>query len=223
LKGHAFDSNLCVLFESGGGMWIKYVNEGISFFLLVGIGFVLYRGLKKNQGYLSEREDLLKRYLLFRGDIQVRLKVFGEDEQTYQELLKNLSESWKNFKKTYDQYLLSLSWNTTRTKRILLLLAIGLLINSVRLLVEEYYFFGVESRFFYTAGSELSNYVLIVFGLFLLKSQTQQFLSPKGEPVKMERDILFYSNSLSEIRDKEILYNEFSPLEEAGAGNEKKD
>ena len=74
-----------------GAMWINYVNEGVSFLLLVGIGLVLYRGLKKNQSYLSEREELLKRYLLFRGDIQVRLKVFGEDEQTYQELLKNLS------------------------------------------------------------------------------------------------------------------------------------
>lgn len=206
-----------------GAMWIKYVNEAISFFLLVGIGILLYRGLKKNQVYLSEREDLLKRYLLFRGDIQVRLKVFGEDEQTYQELLKNLSESWKNFKKTYDQCLLSLSWNTSRTKRLLLILGIGLLMNSVRLLVEEYYFFGIQPRFFYIAGSELSNYVLIIFGLFLLKSQTRQFLSPRGEPVKMERDILFYSNSLSEIGEKEILYNEFSPLEEVGAGNGKKD
>ena len=33
--------------EMNGAMWIKYLNEGISFFLLVGIGLVLYRGLKK--------------------------------------------------------------------------------------------------------------------------------------------------------------------------------
>lgn len=204
-------------------MWIKYVNEGISLFLLVGIGLVLYRGLKRNQGYLSEREELLKRYLHFRGDIQVRLKVFGEDEQTYQELLKNLSESWKNFKKAYDQHLLSLSQNTVKVRQILLLLAIGLLINSARLLIEEYYFFGIGSRFFYIAGDELSNYVLVIFGFFLLRSQTRPFLSLRGEPVKMERDVLFYSNSLSEFGEKENLYNEFSPLEETGAGDGKKD
>jgi hypothetical protein len=206
-----------------GAMWIKYVNEGISFFLLVGIGLVLYRGLKRNQGYLSEREELLKRYLLFRGDIQVRLKVFGEDEQTYQELLKNLSESWKNFKKTYDQYILSISRNTLKIKRFLVLLAFGLLINSARLLIEEYLFFGIQSRFFYVAGRELSNYVLVILSFFLLRSQTHPFLSLKGEPVKMERDILFYSNSLSEIGEKESLYDEFSPLEASGAGNGKKD
>jgi hypothetical protein len=209
--------------EMNGAMWIKYLNEGISFFLLVGIGLVLYRGLKTNQGTLSEREDLLKRYLLFRGDIQVRLKVFGEDEQTYQELLKNLSESWKNFKKTYDQYLLSLSRNTTKIRRFLLLFAFGLLINSARLLLEEYFFYGIHPRFFYVVGRELSNYVLVILSFFLLRSQTSRFLSLRGEPVKMERDILFYSNSLSETGEKESLYNEFSPLEELGAGDGKKD
>ena len=204
-------------------MWIKYLNEGISFFLLVGIGLVLYRGLKKNQSTLLEREELLKRYLHFRGDIQVRLKVFGEDEQTYQELLKNLSESWKNFKKTYDQHLLSLSRNTTKIRRFLLFLALGLLLNSARLLIEEYFFYGIDSRFFYVAGRELSNYVLVILRFFLFRSQTRRFLSRRGEPVKMERDILFYSNSLSEIGEKESLYNEFSPLEELGAGDGKKD
>lgn len=217
------DSISFVSVGPGGVMWIKYVNEGIPLFLLIGIGIILYRGLKKNQDYLLEREELLKRYLHFRGDIQVRLKVFGEDEQTYQELLKNLSESWKNFKKAYDQYLFSLSQNTVKVKRVLLLLAIGLLINSVRLLIEEYYFFGVDSRFFHIVGSELSNYVLVILGFLLLRSQTRPFLSQRGEPVKMERDILFYSNSLSEFGEKESLYNEFSPLEEMGAEDGKKD
>ncbi len=202
---------------------MKLVNEGISLLLLVGMGIVLYRGLKTNQRYLLEREELLKRYLHFRGDLQVRLKVFGEDEQTYQALLRNLSESWKNFKKTYDHYLLSLSRNTVKVRRFLLILGFGLLINSARLLIEEYYFFGIDSRFFYIAGSELSNYVLVILGFLLLRSQTRPFLSLRGEPVKMERDILFYSNSLSEFGEKESLYDEFSPLEEMGGGNEKED
>ncbi len=206
-----------------GAMWIKYVNEGISLILLIGLGFVLYRGFKKNQGYLSEREDLLKRYLLFRGDIQVRLKVFGGDEQAYQEILKNLSESWKNFKKTYDHYLEALAGNTTRAKRFLFILTGGLLLNSVRLLIEEYYFYGLQPRWFYEAGKELTHYVLVFFGFLLLRAQTRPFLSSKGEPVKMEREILFYSNSLSEIEEKEILYNEFSPLEEVGVKDGKKD
>ncbi|HMK52376.1 MAG TPA: hypothetical protein VK551_07735, partial [Thermodesulfobacteriota bacterium] len=98
-------------------MWIKIVNEGIPLLLLIGIGYVLYQGLKINQVLLSEREELLKRYLLFRGDRQVRLKIYGGDEKVYMDLLKNISSSWKNFKKAYDECLNSLARNTTKTKR----------------------------------------------------------------------------------------------------------
>lgn len=199
--------------EMNGTIWVKYVNEGISLFLLVCIGVVIYRGLKTNQGYLSEKEDLVRRYLHFRADLQVRLKVFGGDEQAYQEILRNLSESWKNFKKAYDQYLLFLSQNTKKVNRLLLILTFGLLINSGRLLIETYYFHGLDSRLLSIASDELSNYMPAVLGFFLLRSQTRSFLSLRGEPVKMDREVLFYSNSLSELGEKERLYDEFSPLE----------
>src|SRR4030043_623080 len=119
-----------------GVMWIKLVNEGIPFVLLIGLGFVLYQGLKKNQTLLSEREELLKRYLLFRGDKQVRLKIYGDEENIRNELLKNISNSWKNFKKAYDQSLLSLAKSTTKTKQLLYLITLVLLINSGRHFVE---------------------------------------------------------------------------------------
>lgn len=199
-----------------GAMWIKYLNEGVSFCLLVGMAWVLYRGLKKNQAFLSEREELLKRYLLFRGDIQVRLKVYGEDEKTYQELLKNLSESWKNFKKTYDEYLLSLSRNTVKIRRLLFFLALALFANSARLLVETHYFFSLQHQFFYILSRELSNYVLVILGFLLLRSQTHRFVSLKGETAKMEREILFYSNSLSEMGERGALFDEFAPIENEG-------
>jgi len=195
---------------------IKLLNEGIPFFLLIALCFALYQGLKKNQTLLSDREELLKRYLLFRGDKQVRLKVYGEDEKVYRELLRNLSNSWKNFKKAYDQCLLSLAQNTTRTKRFLQLITLGLLVNSGRLLGEEYFFFGFEPRFFYALARESSSYVLVILSFFLLKTQTQKFLSLKGEAVKMDRDILFFPNNLSPEGEHEILYNEFDPLEAAG-------
>src|SRR4030043_493120 len=141
-----------------GVMWIKLVNEGIPLIFLIGLGFVLYRGFKTNQTLLSEREELLKRYLLFRGDKQVRLKIYGDDEKVYKELLKNLSNSWKNFKKTYDQSLLSLAQNTTKTKQLLYLITLGLLINSTRHFVEAYFFYSLKARFFYFFVRELSNY-----------------------------------------------------------------
>ena len=194
-------------------MWIKIVNEIIPFLLLISIGFVLYRGLKINQTLLSEREELLKRYLLFRGDRQVRLKIYGGDEKTYLDLLKNISSSWKNFKKTYDQCLLSLAQNTIKTKRFLQLITLGLLINTVRLFIEDYYFYGLEAHFFYTTARELSSYVLVVLSFFLLRNQTQKFLTLKGEVVKTDREILFFPNNMEAQEEHEGLYNEFDPLE----------
>jgi hypothetical protein len=204
-------------------MWIKIVNEVIPFLLLIGIGFVLYRGLRRNQTLLSEREELLKRYLLFRGDRQVRLKIYGRDEKTYLDLLKNISSSWKNFKKAYDQCLLSLAQNTMKTKRFLQLITLGLLINTVRLFIEDYYFFGLEAHFFYTTARELSSYVLVVLSFFLLRNQTQKFLTLKGEVVKMDREILFFPNNMEAQEEHEGLYNEFDPLEARGVEDGKED
>lgn len=194
-------------------MWIKLVNEIIPFLLLIGIGFVLYRGIKRNQTLLSEREELLKRYLLFRGDRQVRLKIYGGDEKTYLDLLKNISSSWKNFKRAYDQCLNSLAQNTTRTKRFLQLITLGLLINTVRLFVEDYYFYGLETHFLYTFAREISSYVLVALSFFLLRNQTQKFLTLKGEVVKMDREILFFPNNMQIQEEHEGLFNEFDPLE----------
>ena len=203
--------------------WIKVINEAIPFFLLIGLGFVLYRGLKINQSLLSEREELLKRYLLFRGDRQVRLKIYGGDEKIYMDLLKNISSSWKNFKKAYDECLLSLAKNTSKTKRFLQLITLGLLINTVRLFIEDYYFFGLETHFFYTTARELSSYVLVVLSFFLLRNQTHKFLTLKGEVVKMDREILFFPNNMEAQEEHEGLYNEFDPLEARGGEDGKED
>ncbi|HVP79806.1 MAG TPA: hypothetical protein VMV04_18130 [Thermodesulfobacteriota bacterium] len=202
-------------------LWIRIVNETIPFILLAGIGFFLYRGLRINQSLLSEREELLKRYLLFRGDRQVRLKIYGGDEKVYRDLLKNISSSWKNFKKAYDECLLSLAKNTTRTKRFLQLITLGLLINTARLFVEDAYFFGLNTHFFYTIARELSTYVLVVLSFYLLRNQTQTFLTLKGEVVKMDREILFFPNNIDNQEDQEGLFNEFDPLETKGTEDEK--
>ena len=203
--------------------WIKLVNEGIPFLLLIGIAFVLYRGLRRNQILLSEREELLKRYLLFRGDRQVRLKIYGGDEKVYLDLLKNISSSWKNFKRAYDQCLLSLAQNTTKTKRFMQLITLGLLINTGRLFIEDYYFFGLDPHFFYTTAREMSSYVLVVLSFFLLRNQTQTFLTLKGEVIKMDREILFFSNNIENQEEHEGLFNEFDPLETRGVEDGKKD
>ena len=118
---------------------IELLDEGIPLLLLTALGIALYQGLKKNQALLSEREELLKRYLLYRGDKQVHLKIYEGDEKVYRELVKNLSASWKKFKKIYDQYLLSFAQNTSRTKLFLQIITIGLLANTIRLLVRNFF------------------------------------------------------------------------------------
>ncbi len=204
-------------------MWIDLLNEGISLFLLIALGSVLYQGFKKNQAFLSEREDLLKRYLLFRGDRQVRLKIYEGDEKIYQDLLKNISTSWKNFKKTHDQSLLSFGQNTDRTRFWLQIITLCLLLNSAFHFVRVYASFGFKANFFSTVVRELSSYVLVILSVILLRTQTHRFLSLKGEAGKMDRDILFYPNHLLAEGERDVLYEEFDPLEAKGAEDGKED
>ena len=206
-------------------MWIKLMNEGIPLLLLVGLSMVTYRGLKKNQFLLAEREDLLRRYLLFRGEKQIRLKVYGKDEKVQRELLKTLSSSWKNFKRTYDQYQTSFLSNTSRTKIFLQLFTLCLLINSLRRLIEEYYFYGFKDRFLLVAAREPLNYVLVLLSFFLLRVQARPYLAPNGKASKIDLETLFFPNHLSNEREHEYLYNEFEPLDDKGVedGEENQD
>jgi hypothetical protein len=151
------------------------------------------------------------------------LKIYGDEENIRNELLKNISNSWKNFKKAYDQCLISLVKNTAKTKQFLYLITLGLLINSGRHFLEAYLFFSLKTRFSYILVRELSNYVLVILSFFLLRTQTHKFLSLKGETVKMDREFLFYPNSLSAGGKREVLYDEFDPIETTGEHDGKED
>lgn len=204
-------------------MWLDLLDAGIPFLFLIAIGFTLCRGFKKNQKILIERDELVKRYLLFRGDKQVRLKIYGEDEQIYRELLKNISNSWKNFKRTYDEYLSSFSKNTRKTKRLLKVITLGLIANTARLLTEKYYFSGLNAHLIYNVIRELAGYILVFLSFYLLKIQTHRYLSLKGEVMRMDRDILFYPDNLSTEEEHEVLFSEFDPLESKREEDEKED
>ena len=203
--------------------WIKWMNEGIPLLLLMGLGFVMYRGMKKNQFLLAERENLVRRYLLFRGDKQVRLKVYGQDDNIQRELLKTLSSSWKNFKRSYDQYQNSFLANTARTKLLLQLITLGFLLNSARVLIEEYYFYGFKDRFFLAAAREPLNYVLVVLGFFLLRAQARPYVASYGKVAKVDLETFFFPNPLVNDKEHEHLYDEFSPLEDKGVKDGKED
>ena len=203
--------------------WTSFLDEGIPLLFLIALGLTVYRGFKMNQGLLSEREELLKRYLLFRGERQVRLKLHREDERVYHELLKNLSASWKNFKKTYDQYLVSFAQNTAKIRLSLQIITLGLVVNSVRLFVEDYAFSGLRPHLVNTLLKELPSYVLVILSFSLLRMQSHRFLSLKGEAAKMDRELLVYPNNSRDGEEKDSLYNEFDPLGLTGAGNDKED
>ena len=203
-------------------MWTDLIDEGIRLLLLIALGLTLFQGFRKNNTLLAEREDLLKRYLIFRGNKQIRLRMFRQDEKAYQELLKTISNSWKNFKKTYDQYLTSFNQNTVRTRLLLKIITVGLLLNTFRLLIADYFWAPSRMHLFLTIVRELSSYVLVVVSFALLKVQTRRLLLSKWKVAEMDREILFFPDSLSEL-ESQGLYNEFDPLESAGAEDGQKD
>jgi len=203
-------------------LWLDLLNEGIPLLLLIALGIALYQGLKKNHSLLAEREDLLKRYLIFRGNKQIRLKMLEEEEKSHQELLKNISTSWKHFKKTYDQYLTSFHQNTAHTKLTLQIITVGLLINSLRGVIGNYLLTHSKTYLLFTLVRELASYVLVILSFLLLRLQAHRLRLSKWKTAEMDREILFFPNNLSEA-DSEGLYNEFDPLEVMKAEDGKKD
>jgi hypothetical protein len=189
---------------------------------MVALGLAFYRGFRQNDALLLEREDLLKRYLLFRGEKQVRLKTLEETDQAYQELLKTISNSWKTFRKSSDHYLASFNRNTARTKILLRIITLGLIMNSLRLLVADYLSFGPKAHFFYTVVRELPSYVLVVLSFALLRVQGRRLSPIKGRAGEADRELLFFPNGQPRA-DSEHLYNEFDPLEGTGADSGKED
>jgi hypothetical protein len=73
-----------------------------------------------------------------------------------------------------------------------------------------------------TLAGELSSYVLVVLGFALLKVQTHRLLLSKWKATEMDREVLFFPDSLSEL-ESQGLYNEFDPFESPGAENGEKD
>lgn len=193
-------------------VWLEILDEGIPLLLLIALGLTVYRGFRKNSAFMAEGEDLLKRYLIFRTHKQIRLKTSADDRETYQELIKTISNSWKNFKKAYDQNFVSISKNTARTKLTMEIITLGLLLNTARLLIGELLFSSSKLTLLSLGVRELSIYVLVILSFFLLRVQTRQLLHPKGKLAEMDRDILLFPNNLSET-ETEGLYDQFEPIE----------
>ncbi len=202
-------------------MWMGILEQAIPLLLLTALGLALYRGFRRNHFLLTERENLLRRYLLFRGDKQVHLKILEGQNQAYQELVKTISNSWKNFKRTDDQYLTAFAQNTSQTKLFLQIITLGLVFNSLRLLIADYFFVKPRVELLYVALRELSSYVLVVLSFLLLRVQSRHLLLSKGK-VERDRDILFFPNGLPS-EGSEGLYEEFDPLESRGVEHGKED
>ena len=203
-------------------VWLEILDEGIPLLLLMALGLTVYRGFRKNSALMAEGQDLLKRYLIFRTHKQIRLKTSTDDREAYQELVKTISNSWKNFKKVYDQNFVSIRKNTARTRLYMQIITLGLLLNSARLLIGEFFFSGSKLNLLSIGVRELSSYVLVIISFFLLRTQTRQLLHPKGKSAEMDRDILLFPNNLSET-ETEGLYDQFEPIEAKGEEHGKKD
>jgi len=196
-------------------IWVDLLDNTIPLFLFVALGLTFYQGFKKNHSLLSDREDLLKRYLIFRGDKQVLFKTLTEKDQAYQDVRKTISNSWKNFKKTYDQYLTSFARNTARTKLFLQIITLGFILNSARLVLADLLMGNSSRHLAYTVLSELPSYVLVILCFLVLRIQAHRVLLPKVKAVEMDREILFFPNGRPEGEDRRH-YDEFDPLEVTG-------
>ena len=143
----------------------------ISFFILGLLAFLILRGHRRYELLRRETEDLLRRYIVFRGKKHGILREAQADKKTHEEILRSVSRSWHNFKEYHAQKIGLLKDNYQAMKKGLLIGGVVLVLNTVRVGLTGLLITGHPSGFFSALFHDLPHYFLVVVGAVLLRVQ----------------------------------------------------
>lgn len=187
----------------------------ISACILGLIAFCLIRGHRRHGLLRMETEDLLKRYIIFRGKKHGLLRGARAGRGTHKDILRSISRSWHNFKEYHGQKLELLRENYRGMKKGLLLGGIILILNTLREGATGLLITGLPSGFYSGLLHQLPLYLLVVVGVAMLRIQKEQVYGIPSNHKERALETLFADFD----RDDPSLYDEFDPLEgEEGGG-----
>ena len=190
------------------------LDEWITFVLVVVMAFFIYRNVRNYRSITQEMDTLFRRYLLFRNDKQITLKMHEQDENVRNEILRSISNSWKHFRRIHGQLEDTLLGNIRRTLLAYCVILGILFINTLRVFLTDWFKTGVVPAPIGVAVKEAPSYLLLVLGFLLIRIQTSRRNGGPGRPFEIKLETIFPDIG---VQDRG-LYDEFEPIDEGEGG-----
>jgi hypothetical protein len=186
------------------------LDEWITLGLVVLMAFCIYRNVRKYDSMKQEMDTVFRRYLQFRSDKQITLKMHEHDEEVRNEILKSISQSWKHFRRIHGELVDTLLGNIRKTLLAYYAIFGILLINTLRVFLTDWLETGEVPVTLKMAVKEAPCYLLLALGFLLIRVQTRHRRGGSGRPFEVELETIFADIGL-QVRS---LYNEFEPIDE---------
>jgi hypothetical protein len=178
--------------------------------------FFIYRNVRNYDSITQEMDTLFRRYLLFRNDKQITLKMHEQDEKVRNEILRSISNSWKHFRGIHGELVGTLLGNIRKTVLAYYVLLGILCINTLRVLLTDWFKNGTFPAPLGVAIKQAPSYLLLALGFVLIWIQTGRKRGGKGRPFEIELETIFPDTG---VQDRS-LYDEFEPIDEGEEAEE---
>ena len=172
---------------------------------------VILQNRRKNQSIATDIENLIRRYIVFRGHRQALMKFHQKDEALKHEILKTVSASWNHFKTMLEKYTSSLEETNRRARNFLLILGAFLVLNSLWNFASGDLISQTRWTGLIFVLKELPLYLFLVTGFILIRIQSHQRGKSPLASFNGELDAIFSDTE----QIQEALNDEFDPIEQS--------
>jgi hypothetical protein len=183
----------------------------VSLVLATLMAGVILQNRRKNQSIATDIENLIRRYIVFRGHRQALMKFHQKDEALKHEILRTVSTSWNHFKTMLEKYTSSLEETNRRARNFLLILGAFLVLNSLRNLASGDVLSQTRWASLIFVVKELPLYLFLITGFVLIRIQSHQRGKGPLASFNSELDVIFSDTE----QIQEVLNDEFDPIEQS--------
>ena len=184
-------------------------NPLISIVILGFLAYVLIKGHRRYELLRMETENLVRRYMIFRGKRHSTLSKVRIAKGTKENILKSISRSWHTFKAYHTQKRELLERNYRGLRMGFNVACILLVLNTVREGIAGLVITELPSGLFMGLAQSLPYYLFVVLGIVLLGIQKEELYGAPSPQFGPALEALFADFDLEDPR----LSEEFEPLE----------
>jgi hypothetical protein len=190
------------------------LDAWITLVLALLVAVCIYRNVRNYDSITQEMDTLLRRYLHFRNDKQITLKMHEHEDEVRNEILRSISKSWKHFRRVHGELVDTLLGNIRKTLMAYYVILGILLINTLRVLLTDWLKTEAVMPSLGIVVKEAPSYLLLALGFLLIRVQTRHERGGSGRPYEIELETIFADIG---VQDRS-LYDEFEPIDEGEAG-----